>query len=289
MSRITLGKAFLAAISVAFFAACSNNPTGPAPAAKADTGKAKPGTYGVAKFSLQVGKVGALSKSSSISMKKLILTAVSGGDKPDTVRDTSALSGNDQQTVNRSLKLKPKNSWVLFAKTLDQKDSVVHQGSTQAFSVKLSDTSKVTLILQSRFTMYQASFANLPQSIGFDNDNKGDKVGVAVTRLVLKVDGVIKADSTAKEYFSGLQTIVLNFDYVYVGMHDVTLEAYGQTGTYNGLLYTGTNPINTVPGEDNSRQIVMAWAGPSTGAANASIIVGHVGKMEVTPKFPENL
>ena len=289
MSRISLGKVFAVAMAVAVVAACTNNPTASDPAASAGPGKAQPGTYGLAKFSLQVGKVGALSKSSSIGMKKLILTAVAGGDKPDTVRDTSAISGNEQQTVNRTLKLKPRSSWVLFAKTLDLKDSIVHQGSTQAFSVKVSDTSKVTLILQSRFTMYQATFANLPQSIGVDQDNKGDKVGVAVTRLVLRVDGVIKADSTAKEYFSGLQTIVLNFDYVYVGMHDITLEAYGRTGTYNGLLYTGTNPINTVPGEDGSRQIVMAWAGPSTGAANASIIVGHVGKIDVTPKFPENL
>ena len=289
MSRISLGKAFAVVMAVAVLAACSNNPTASDPSASADTGKPQPGTYGLAKFSLQVGKVGALSKSSTIGMKKLILTAVAGGDKPDTVRDTSAISGNDQQTVNRTLKLKPRSSWVLFAKTLDLKDSIVHQGSTTAFAVKVSDTAKVTLILQSRFTMYQATFANLPQSIGVDADNKGDKVGVAVTRLVLKVDGVIKGDSTAKESFSALQTILLNFDYVYVGKHDITLEAYGQTGTFKGLLYTGTNPINTVPGEDGSRQIVMAWVGPNTGAAAASIIVGHVGKIEVTPKFPDNL
>ena len=288
MSRIAMVKAVSVSLSLFLLAACSSNPTGSEPSATSNGNGTKAGSYGAAQFSLQVGKVGALSKSSTISMKKLILTAVGSGDKPDTVRDTSTLTGNEQQTVNRILKLKPKSSWVLYAKTLDQKDSVIHQGTAPAFSVKISDTTKVTLVLQSRFTMYQATFSSLPYSIGF-GDEKNDRTGVAINRLALKVDGTAKKDSTAKEYFSPTQSVVLGFDYVSVGKHDITLEAYGLVGGKSGLLYTGTASITTIPGEDGSKSITMTWVGPTDGAGNASIIVGKVGKMDVTPNFPDKL
>ena len=288
MSRIAIVKALSLGLSLLLLAACSSNPTGSEPAATSNGSgtKAGPkaGTYGTARLSLNVGKVGALSKGSAISMKKLILTAVATGDKPDTVRDTSAISGNSQQTVLRSLKLKPKSSWILYAKTLDQKDSVVHQGTTPAFSIKLQDTTTVTLILQSRFTMYQATFANLPYMTAFGSD----KVGVAINRLVLKVDGVAKADSSVKDAFSPTQTVVLGFDYVAVGTHNITLEAHGLTGKYTGILYSGSASIATVPGEDGTKTIVLNWAGPNSGVGQASIIVGHVGKMSINPVFSDS-
>ncbi len=285
MTRTRIARVIPLFVSLALLAACSNNPTGPTVSASGGGAKeSKAGTYGTAQFSLQVGKVGALTKTSAISMKKLILTAVATGDKPDTVRDTSSISGNDQQTVHRSLKLKPKSSWILYAKTLDQKDSVVHQGTTQAFSIKLQDTTNVTLILQSRFTMYQATFSNLPYSTSFGSD----KVGVAINRLVLKVDGVAKADSSVKDAFTPIQTVILGFDYVAVGQHNITLEAYGITGKYTGILYSGALSITTVPGEDGTRAVVLNWAGPNSGAASASIIVGHVGKMNLNPTFSDD-
>lgn len=281
-------KALSVSLSLFLLAACSSNPTGSEPAATSKGSGAKAGPYGAAKFSLQVGKVGALSKSSTITMKKLILTAVAGGEKPDTVRDTSTLSGYDQQTVKRTLKLKPKSSWVLYAKTLDAKDSIIHQGSTQAFSVKINDTSNVTLVLQSRFTMYQATFKDLPYSIGF-GDERNDRVGVAINRLVMKVDGFAKRDSTNREYFSPTQTIALGFDYVPVGKHEFTLEAYGLVSGLYGLLYTGTVSITTVAGEDGARSVTMSWVGPTDGGAHANIIIGKVGTMELKPNFPDNL
>jgi hypothetical protein len=285
MSRINYIKSISICMGLSLLAACSNNPTEPKAAAAGSGGKEmKAGTYGTARFSLNVGKVGALSKSSAITMKKLILTAIATGDKPDTVRDTSTIGGNDQQTVNRALKLKPKSTWVLYAKTLDQKDSVVHQGTTQPFSIKLQDTTNVTLILQSRFTMYQATFANLPYSAAVGNE----KIGIAINRLVLKVDGVAKADSSVKDAFSPIQTVVLGFDYVSVGSHNITLEAHGITGKYTGILYAGTANVTTVPGEDGKKSVVLNWAGPNTGVGQASIIVGHVGKMEINPVFSDN-
>lgn len=289
MPRIAPFRTLTACMGLFLLAACSSNPTGSEPAASAkDKGSKAAAGYAPVQFSLNVGKVGALRKSSTINMTKLILTAVAGGEKPDTVRDTSALSGHDQQTVKRVLKLKPKSSWVLYAKTLDQKDSIIHQGAAPAFAVKISDTTHVTLVLQSRFTMYTAKFTSLPYSIGF-GDERNDRVGVAITRLVLKVDGVAKRDSTAKEYFSPTGDVNLAFDYVSVGSHDFTLEAYGIVSGKSGLLYTGTVNITTVPGEDGARTVQMAWVGPSDGGAHANIIVGKVGTMELKPNFPDKL
>ena len=57
-----------------------------------------------------------------------------------TIRDTSSVSGNTQVTVTKTFTLKPLRNWVLSAKTLDSKDSVVHSGSTASFYVKPADT-----------------------------------------------------------------------------------------------------------------------------------------------------
>lgn len=280
-------RAAAACIGLFLMAACSENPTSGDPASLAKGKEPSGGQYGAVRFDLEVGKVGALSKASAIGLRKLILTAVSGGDKPDTVRDTSALSGYDQQHVKRTLKLKPKPSWVLYAKTLDQKDSIIHQGTAPSFGVKIGDTSNVTLVLQSRFTMYQATFKDLPLSISAGDG--GDRVGLAISRLVLKVDGVIKGDSTKKDYFGPDRTVALGFDYVPIGQHEFTLEAYGLVLDKYGLLYKGSVSITTVPGEDGARSVNMVWMGPTDGGVHANIIVGKVGTMELKPNFPDKL
>lgn len=288
MSKAFFLRAASACLGLFVMAACSSNPTGNEPSASAKDKGAKAGEYGAVQFSMEVGKVGALSKVSTINLNRLILTAVSVGSKLDTVRDTSALRGYDQQTVKRTLKLKPSAAWVLYAKTLDQKDSIVHQGTAPTFAVKIADTAHVTLVLQSRFTMYQATFKDLPVSIG-PGEGNGDRVGVAITRLVMKVDGVIKRDSTAKSYFGNDQTVALGFDYVTIGKHEFTLEAYGQVLGKYSLLYTGTTSITTVPGEDGAKSVTMAWVGPSDGGAHTNIIVGKVGTIELKPYFPDKI
>lgn len=275
--------------SVALFAACSQAPTSPdASKSNSKGGKSAADGTAPAQLSIQLGKVGVLSKTSSITVKKLVLAAVTSGEKPDTIRDTSLVEGNNQVNLSRILKLKPK-TWTLFAKTLDAQDSVVHFGSTEPFMVRLADTALVTLILQSRFTMYRAVFKDLPISIDFSGENgdRGDKVGVAITRLSMTVDGAIKADSTAKEFFGPDREVVLKWDYVLVGSHEITLKAYGQTGTYKGLLYTGSVTVSLVPGQDETKPVIMSWVGPSTGAGRSTIIVGRVGQLDLKPIFPE--
>lgn len=286
-ARLNLVRALSGFMGLCLLAACSANPTGGDPAAKAsgsgNGNKAAAGPSGTAQISLKVGKVGALSKSATISMRKLILTVVAG---TDTVRDTSALSGNETVTVKRALKLKAK-TWVLYAKTLDQKDSVIHSGASNAFTIKLSENTEVNLPLQSRFTMYQATYSNMPFSIGY-GDSKNEKLPVAVTRLIIKVDEKAVRDTTAKEYFPPDKSVFLDFDYVTVGKHDIVLQAHCIAGTYSGLCYEGSSHVTTVAGEDESKQIVLHWVGPSVGSGNATIIVGRVGKLEIKPHFVDS-
>src|SRR6185369_9254196 len=98
-----------------------------------------------------LGKVGALAKTDAISLSKLIIVGVSSATPPDTIRDTSTVSGNSQVTVTRTFTMKPLRNWVLTATAKDSKDSVIHQGATASFYVKPADTAVVSLSLVSRF------------------------------------------------------------------------------------------------------------------------------------------
>ncbi len=189
----------------------------------------------VVQSTVVLGKAGTLSKTSAINLTKLILTAVSSATPADTVRDTSTVSGNAQVTVTRSLTLKPLRTWTVSAVSKDAKDSVIHTGSSIGFFVNPADTAAVTLNLTSRFAMYQADFNTLPDSISSSLPGTGkDKLNL--NRVVLKVDGVIKADSLlASGYFSGSQSVNVYFDYVTPGSHTVTLGKVGKV-TINGGL-----------------------------------------------------
>lgn len=235
-------------------------------------------------FTIQLGPVGALSKSSAITMRKLILTAFSTAVPADTVRDTSALEGTASVTVKRLLKLKPKLTWALQAKTLDQRDSIIHLGLSNPFTVKPADTAEISLTMASRFAVYQALFGNLPYSVGAEGGGT-DRIPINLNRVTLKIDGVIKGDSLAREWFLPGQDVALNCDYVAAGPHTVTLEAYGMVGTFQGLLFSGSGNLTTNAGEDGSKPITLVWVGPTTGAARVTVILGRIGKITVVGGF----
>lgn len=248
------------------------DPDGKVPAAEAD---------GAVHATLLLGKVGALSKASTIDLRKLILEAVSSATPADTVKDTATVSGNSAVTVLRTLTLKPLRNWTVSAKTLDAQDSVVHQGTTAPFFVKPADTSAVSLNLTSRFAMYQANFNTLPDSISSTASGTGkDKLNL--NRMVLKVDGVVKSDSLlASGYFAGGANVSLYFDYITPGSHTVTLEAYGALHTYSGLLYSGSSTFSVSAGNDDTRSVTLNWVGPTTGTGKLTVTLGKVGKVIV--------
>ncbi len=237
---------------------------------------------GVVKSTLVLGKVGALRKGSSISLKKLYLMAVSSATPADTVMDSAVVTGNDAVTVTRSLSLKPLRNWVVSAKTVDQKDSVIHSGSSASFFVKPADTAEVSLNLSSRFAMYQANFSSLPDSI-FANQPGTGKDKLNLNRMVLKIDGVVKSDSLiVGGYFTAGQNVNLYFDYITPGSHTVTLEAHGALHTYSGIMFSGSATFSVASGVDENKAVTLNWVGPGTGTGKLTVNVGKVGKVIVS-------
>ena len=232
-----------------------------------------------------LGKVGALAKTSTINLSKLIITGVSAGTPPDTIKDTIAVSGNTAVTVTKAYTLKPLRNWTLTAKTLDAKDSVVHTGSTASFYVKPADTAVVSLNLASRFAMYQANFNSLPDSVSSSSSTGKD--AVKIKRVLMKLDGAIKADSVSATQFAGGQTVAVFFDYVTIGSHAVVLEAYGDLNlTTNALLYSGTTTFTVSAGTDDTKAVVLGWVGPTTGSGKLSVTLGKVGKVTINGTLP---
>lgn len=284
MLQSIVHRALLPALCAAALLNCAG-PTGDAPDPAEILKAEQQKLNSPARITLSLGKVGVLSKASAISLRKLVLTAVSGS-LADTVRDTSTLSGSEAVTVKRVLKLKPLVSWTVRARTLDARDSIIHMGETQPFTTKPTDTAQVSLTLASRFIMYQALFGNLPNSVSGDASGSS-KFGINLNRLVLKVDGVVRADSAlpAGQYFLGGQNVALNFDYVTPGAHTVTLEAYGAMEKWSGLMFSGSSTFTSAAGQDGSQPVTLRWQGPTTGAASLAIILGHIGKVTVLGGF----
>lgn len=241
-----------------------------------------------ARVTLELGKVGALSKGSAIVMRRLILTAASNAAPPDTIRDTSFLGGTGGTTLKRLLKLKPKIAWTVQARSYDLRDSLIHSGATQPFTVKPADTAEVALSLEARYVIYQAVFASMPYTVSANADGT-DKIAVNLNRVSLRIDGVARADSLARGYFLPGQDVALNFDYVTPGQHSVTLEAYGLVNGYSGLLFSGTGTLSSLPGEDASKPITLSWVGPNTGSGRVTVILGRVGKVVVMGGFSSKL
>jgi hypothetical protein len=282
-AKLTFAKFLVAALAPIALLHCGANPaTASDPEGKAPAQEAA----GTVKATLLLGKVGVLSKTSTINLQKLILEAVSGASPADTVRDTASVSGNDAVTVLRTLTLKPLRNWTVNAKTLDAKDSVIHQGSTASFFVKPADTSAVSLNLTSRFAMYQANFNTLPDSISSTVSGTGkDKLNL--NRVVLKVDGVIRGDSLlASGYFAAGANVSVYFDYIAPGSHTVTLEAYGTLHTYSGILYSGSSTFSVAAGNDDTRAVTLGWVGPTTGTGKLTVTLGKVGKVIVNGSVP---
>lgn len=235
-----------------------------------------------------MGKVGALAKTSTIGLSKLIIMGVSAATPPDTIRDTSTVSGNAQVTVTKTFTLKPLRNWVLSAKSLDSKDSIIHTGSTASFYVKPADTAVVSLNLASRFAMYQANFNALPDSIASSTAGTG-KDRVKIKRVLMKLDGVIKADSVVTTPFTGGQNVSVFFDYVTIGSHAVILEAHGELNDYTGILYSGTTTFTVSAGTDDTKAVSLAWVGPTTGSGKISVTLGKVGKVTLNGTLPGTL
>ena len=248
-------------------------------------------------LNLRVGvdPVKVLAKANTISLAKLIVVLTS--NTSDTIRDTITSGTNPSlsatatsaQTITKNYTLKPLRTWKLVATTKDLKDSVIHKDSATTPVLYAADTANVSLSLSSRFSMYDAKFLTLPDSISSSVSGTSKQV-LNLNRLVLKVDGVTKVDSTVNPgpYFTKLATAVLSYDYVTAGSHSIQLLAYGPMYAWdvNSPLYSGTQTINVGAGSDATVAMTLGWVGPTTGTGHLSAVIGKVGKVTVNGTLP---
>lgn len=238
---------------------------------------------------------GALSKTSSISLAKLIFELTS--NTGDTLRDTlttssspvsiNAVSTSPQTIVKDYSGLKPLRSWKLVATTRDVNDSIIQKDSVVSPILYAGDTVDISLNLNSRYSMYDAKFLAIPDSISSSVPGTV-KQELIINRLVFKIDGVAQADSTQGGGFTPLDTAILSYDYVTVGSHNVTLEAWGRINPLHAdsLLFTGTQNINAGTGLDSGVAFNLGWVGPTTGTGHISATIGKVGKITVNGALP---
>lgn len=281
-TKYSIKNLILTLSAAALLVGCGTNPAGVA--GVSDKADVEGGQDGVVKSDFILGKVGALSKVATIDLRKVYFTLVSSA--ADTVKDSATVSGREQVIVNKVWTLKPLRTWTIHAKSVDAKDSVIHQGSTTSFFVKIADTVSVNLNLSSRFTMYEANFNNLPDSISSSQAGTG-KEKLNLNRVTLKIDGATKADSAkASGWFAAGQGVTVFFDYMTPGTHQVVLEASGTLNGFTGVLYRGTADFNVAAGVDETRTVTLGWVGPTTGSGSLTVTLGRVGKVTVNGSLP---
>jgi hypothetical protein len=171
----------------------------------------------------------------------------------------------------------------------DAKDSITNKDSATTPVLLSGDTAHVSLNLSSIFTMYEARFLTIPDSISSLTPGTVKEV-LHINRLTLAIDTVVKVDSTATPgpYFTPLATAILSYDYVKVGSHAIKLMAYGRLGTstVSNPLYSGTTTINVAAGADSTVPLTLTWIGSTTGIGNISATIGKIGKVTVTAALP---
>lgn len=244
-----------------------------------------------------VGGVNALGKSATITLDKLILVLTSSAN--DTIRDTitssttPALStvSTTAQVISKNYSLKALRSWKIVATSKDTRDSVIHRDSATVPAMYAGDVAAVNLSLSSRFSMYEAKFLSLPDSIRSAGDTLV-KQYLCIKRLVLKVDGTAVRDSTTPNTcFADGATHTLAYDYVTVGSHSVQMLAYIASGTMGSWsstspVYSGSRTVAVGAGLDSTLAITLDWVGPTTGTGSLSATLGKVGKITINGTLP---
>jgi hypothetical protein len=239
----------------------------------------------------------ALAKSATITLDKLVIVFTSSA--LDTVSDTittgttPALNATSttQQTVAKYYNLATARSWKALVTIRDTRDSVIHRDSTTTAVLEAADTADISLTLTSRFTMYQARFLTIPDSIGSAAAGTG-KQKLYLNRLVFKIDGVTVRDSSVSpSFFSASSTHTLSYDYVSPGSHSMQMLAYGPMNSWDEAnpLYSGSTTVNVGAGVDTTVTVNLSWVGPTTGGGSLSVTIGKVGSVTANGNLPTNV
>jgi len=287
--NITLG---LAAAGAAFLMGCMGS--------EGTTGSQD--QYGSLAIKVGTGDVNAasksgLSKGSTISLSKLIVTMVSNSTSPtasDTIRDTIRAgvsqgfvsTSTADQTIDSVYVLKALRTWYITVKTLDTKDSLVHIKQDTVVNLLAGETRPLTLTLNPRFVMYKANF-NFPDSLATLATSFKQKLNVK--RLVMKVNGTTVVDSSLSPLFAPNTAYTIGYDYVTVNTGTtVQLLVYGNLTGWNfagdSLLYSKTDisvgGLN--PGLGGTQTATLDYVGPVTGKENLTFTIVKVGLYQIT-------
>lgn len=231
----------------------------------------------------KVEKYGSLAKKSSINVNRLILQFTNNASYSKNDTTSISIPQGTADTITKVLDSLPAlRTYKVVAKTLDQLDSVIHKDST-TFVILPADTTNVTLNLASLFTVYEANFLNIPDTV---QSGTGEKSSVKVDSLVISLDASAVADSSVRpSAFVKGSNVKVTFDYVRVGEHTVKLEAFGTINDYTGLLYSGTKVI-LFGNSDATKTVTMSWVGPITGTGSIEVRIGKVGKVTANGTLP---
>jgi photosystem II stability/assembly factor-like uncharacterized protein len=238
-----------------------------------------PGDQVTLNIRMGVGSVSALGKSSIITLNKLVVVISSNAN--DTIRDTITASTSPAlnpvsttgQNISKSYTLKALRTWKILAISRDTRDSVIHRDSATVPALYAGYTASVNLNLASRYSMYEARFLSLPDSIESSTPAM-PKQKLNINRLVLKVDGVIVRDSTATPgpYFAPSTIHTLAYDYVSIG----TSAASVSSGTSQDLYAVQFPTVDTgyIVGDNITLKSVnggATWSSQATGGTSKTL------------------
>ena len=266
----------------------SSNPVGPGTEPGAVVGlKLALGSSGINQV---LGKVSAI----NLNMLVIQFTSNSGDTLNDTLTSSTSPALNQTstppQTITKNYSLKALRTWKMVAKTLDQSNVIIHMDSVSISQLNPADTVAINLSMSSKYTMYDAKFLNIPDSISSSAPNTG-KSALRITRLKMVIDSglateVVVDSNISPSYFAPLITHTLGYDYVSAGNRTVKLYVYGLMGGSDILLYYGSTIVNVSVGNDSTTNINLTWVGPTTGVAGVSVTIGKVGKVIVNGSLP---
>lgn len=229
---------------------------------------------GAANVSLHIGQISTLGKNRTITLSKLYVALSATGET--TQYDTFALSGNNEQTFNKTYNnLASLVTWTLTAESRDVDGIVIHSGLTH-FIVTAQNVIPVSLNLSAKYSMLKANFFPIKDS---------------VTRCELLINGVKVDDSSfAKQSHLG-DTVKLSYNYLDTGAAQrVRLKVYGTMWGFDTLLYSGDTAITPVHGANGNYNMTLKWVGPAlqpSGQASMSVVLGAVGTVTLNGKLEE--
>lgn len=239
-------------------------------------GGVPPGQAGSANVTVQIGKIGTLSKtaaSTPMALCSLRVTLTASGETP--IYWVTPISGTGPITVSRTVNGLPEKIWSASAETRDNRNILIHSGST-SFTIVRKQTANVNLALASKYSMLIAKFFPIRDS---------------VNRCVLIVDGTTRGDSAfAKQAHVG-DTIPLRYDYLSTGAtHLIAMRTRGIMWGIDTLLYSADTSIAVTAGIDASFRVTLKWVGPAKpppGQAEMFVSVGSVGTVTVQGRIGE--